>query len=108
VLEARAAATAHRPVPLDRSRDADDIAEPSSTLGHDDPALARVEDAQALEAWLAMLPEREQIVMRLRFRDELRQWEIGECLGISQMQVSRLIRQSLIALHDVAEAGASS
>ena len=103
VLEARAAATAHHPDPLDRSRDADG-AEPSSVLGREDPALACVDDAQALEAWLAMLPEREQAIMRLRFRDELPQREIGERLGLSQMQVSRLIHQSLIALRDAAQA----
>jgi RNA polymerase sigma-B factor len=99
VLEARAAATAHYPVPLDRPRDTDGTGEPDSGLGGEDPALARVEDAHAVEAWLAILPERQQMVMRLRFAGELRQWEIGELLGMSQMQVSRLIRLSLVALH---------
>jgi RNA polymerase sigma-B factor len=98
VLEARAAATAHRPDRLDRPRDDEDTPEPSGLLGREDPALASVEDENALEAWLAPLPERERVVMRLRFRDELRQREIGERLGISQMHVSRLIRQSLQAL----------
>ena len=58
----------------------------------------------ALEAWLALLGDREQTIMRLRFRDELPQREIGERLGLSQMQVSRLIHQSLIALRDAAQA----
>jgi RNA polymerase sigma-B factor len=84
---------------LDRPRDTDGTGEPDSGLGGEDPALARVEDAHAVEAWLAILPERQQMVMRLRFAGELRQWEIGELLGMSQMQVSRLIRLSLVALH---------
>jgi RNA polymerase sigma-B factor len=100
LLETRAAATAHRPDRLDRPRDDDDTAEPSRLLGRDDPALASIEDDNALESWLAPLSERERIVMRLRFRDELRQREIGEQLGISQMHVSRLIHQSLQALRD--------
>jgi RNA polymerase sigma-B factor len=105
VLEARAAATAHRPDPLDRPRDDEDTAEPSDLLGREDPALTSVEDEHALESWLAPLSERERIVMRLRFRDELRQREIGERLGISQMHVSRLIRQSLLALRETTEIG---
>jgi RNA polymerase sigma-B factor len=105
MLEARAAATAHRPDPLDRSRDDEDSAEPSGQLGSEDPGLASVEDEHALESWLAPLPERERVVMRLRFRDELRQREIGERLGISQMHVSRLIHQSLLALRDTTEIG---
>jgi RNA polymerase sigma-B factor len=105
VLEARAAATAHQPDSLERPRHADDTAEPSSLLGRDDPALACVEDAQALESWLAPLSERERVVMRLRFCDELRQREIGELLGISQMHVSRLIHKSLLVLRDTARIG---
>jgi RNA polymerase sigma-B factor len=67
--------------------------------------LACVEDAQALESWLAPLSERERVVMRLRFCDELRQREIGELLGISQMHVSRLIHKSLLVLRDTARIG---
>jgi RNA polymerase sigma-B factor len=43
--------------------------------------------------------------MRLRFSDGVRQSEIGERLGVSQMHVSRLIRQSLDALRDAAVCG---
>ena len=103
VLEARAAATAHHPVPLDRPRDDEDTAEPGGGLGGEDPALVAVEDQQALEARLAILPERERAIMRLRFADGLRQSEIGRQLGLSQMHVSRLIRQSLEALRESAE-----
>jgi RNA polymerase sigma-B factor len=34
-------------------------------------------------------------VLRLRFAEGLTQAEIGERIGVSQMQVSRLIRQAL-------------
>jgi DNA-directed RNA polymerase specialized sigma subunit len=36
--------------------------------------------------------------VRLRFQHELRQWQIGEIVGLSQMQVSRLIRRSMSTL----------
>jgi RNA polymerase sigma-B factor len=47
---------------------------------------------------LDMLPTRERTILKLRFEDELTQREIGELLGISQMQVSRLIRRSMATL----------
>lgn len=45
-----------------------------------------------LEPALKMLAPREQTIIRLRFFEELTQREIGERIGVSQMQVSRLIR----------------
>jgi RNA polymerase sigma-B factor len=108
VLEARAAATAHRPVPLDRPSDGEAVAEPAGGLGKEDPALAGVENALAFESWLAVLPERERLILRLRFREGWRQWEIGEYLGVSQMHVSRLIRQSLAAVQETGDRRALS
>jgi RNA polymerase sigma-B factor len=103
VVEALASATAHRPDSLDRPRD-DEGGEPADGPGRVDPALAAVEDADEIAAWLALLPERERIVVRLRFQHELRQWEIGEIVGLSQMQVSRLIRRSMSTLQAAAQA----
>ncbi len=45
-----------------------------------------------------MLSERDQEVLRLRFAEDLTQTEISKKIGVSQMQVSRLIRQSLARL----------
>jgi len=45
-----------------------------------------------------VLSERDQEVLRLRFADDLTQTEIAHRIGVSQMQVSRLIRQSLARL----------
>jgi RNA polymerase sigma-B factor len=39
----------------------------------------------------------------MRFEDDLTQAEIGTRLGVSQMQVSRIIRQTIAHLHGVAE-----
>jgi RNA polymerase sigma-B factor len=103
VLEARASATAHHPVPLDRPRNEETDAEPAGGLGKEDPELAGIENELAFESLLAMLPERERLILHLRFHEEWRQREIGEHLGISQMHVSRLISQSLTALQDAAD-----
>jgi RNA polymerase sigma-B factor len=54
---------------------------------------------------MRVLSEREREVLRLRFEEDLTQSEIGTRVGVSQMHVSRLIRQSVARLREVAEAG---
>jgi RNA polymerase sigma-B factor len=108
VIEAHAAVSAHNPVPLDRPRNGEVDAEPAGGLGGEDPALAGVENTLAFESLVAVLPERERLILRLRFEEEWRQREIGEHLGLSQMHVSRLIRQSLTALQEYARSEAAS
>ena len=98
VLETHGATTAHHPVALDRPRDGELDAGPVGGLGAEDPAIAGVDSALDFESLLAVLPERERFILRLRFGEEWRQREIGDLLGISQMHVSRLIRQSLTTL----------
>jgi RNA polymerase sigma-B factor len=61
-----------------------------------------VERVLLVEALLEHLAPREQLIMRLRFFDELTQTEIAEKVGLSQMQVSRLIRHSLEYLRAIA------
>ena len=101
VLEAMAAWDAHSPVSLD------------SQVTHDDEGrgqtwLERVPDARddigsservtALRQLGAVLDERAWEVIRLRFDEDLMQREIGERVGCSQMQVSRILRESLARL----------
>jgi RNA polymerase sigma-B factor len=54
-----------------------------------------VEVRDALRRSLASLTERERLVVQLRFVDELTQSEIGARIGVSQMQVSRILRAVL-------------
>ena len=54
---------------------------------------------------MRVLTDREREVLRLRFEEDLTQSEIGTRVGVSQMHVSRLIRQSIARLREVAEGG---
>jgi len=61
---------------------------------------AAVERAEWLRPALASLNERERRIIRLRFVDGLTQEQIGRHLGVSQMQVSRLLAGILSRLRD--------
>jgi RNA polymerase sigma-B factor len=91
IWEARQAADTQ----VDHSLDEPAHADARETLGGEDRELARMERVVVLESWLAALPELQREIVRLRFREDLTQREVGERLGISQMQVSRLMRRSL-------------
>jgi RNA polymerase sigma-B factor len=60
-------------------------------LGEDDRRVEHMLDMRAVATHWAELPEREREILVLRFRGDLTQAEIGRRLGISQMQVSRLL-----------------
>ncbi len=63
------------------------------TVGRADLGYDAVEAQLAAED--APLDERERRVLRLRFEEDLNQYEIGRRLGVSQMQVSRIMRRAL-------------
>jgi RNA polymerase sigma-B factor len=73
------------------------------TLGVSDDGYARVEARVLLDGLLAGLPPRSREVLRLRFEQDLMQAEIGALLGVSQMQISRIIRHAIDQLRHVAE-----
>jgi RNA polymerase sigma-B factor len=103
VLEAREAAGAYRAVSLDRQRDDDEDSEQmAETFGIEDPGFGLAEDAATVQRLMAVLSEREREVLRLRFAEDLTQSEIGARVGVSQMHVSRLIRQAVERLRDAA------
>jgi RNA polymerase sigma-B factor len=51
---------------------------------------------------MRVLTEREREVLRLRFEEDLTQAEIGQRVGVSQMHVSRIIRQAIARLREAA------
>ena len=60
--------------------------------------LATVEDFHTLAPLIEKLPERDRLLLRLRFGEELTQAQIGEQLGCSQMHVSRLLSRVVARL----------
>ena len=104
VLEAREAAGAYRAISLDRPRDEDDESDGmGESMGIEDPGFGLAEDAATVERLMSVLTDREREVLRLRFAEDLTQSEIGARVGVSQMHVSRLIRQAVARLRDEAE-----
>lgn len=73
-------------------------------LGHEDPELGHLENRHTLEESLRSLPEREQMVLRMRYYEERPQVEIARRLGISQMHVSRIQREALRRLREMIDA----
>jgi RNA polymerase sigma-B factor len=67
----------------------------ADALGDSDPELGRAEIRVMIDEALDVLSDRDREILRLRFEDDLTQTEISKIIGVSQMQVSRLIRQSL-------------
>lgn len=97
ILEALETSEAYNFVSLnrDRSSDSDDSFSLLEYIGQDDKLLANVEDRTSLAAVLQHLNSQEQRILYLRFFRGLTQTEIANELGISQMQVSRLLRRTL-------------
>jgi len=99
VLDVYQAREAQRSMSLDVPvhRDEADSVPMIETVGSIEGGFDAVEAQMAVER-SAKLDEREQAVIRMRFADGLNQYEIGEALGVSQMQVSRVMRRGLAKL----------
>jgi RNA polymerase sigma-B factor len=98
VLEAMEAATAYEATSLDAPRpgsDEEGVWTYADTLASEDRGYELVELGETLRGTLAALPEREQLILELRFDLDMTQAEIAERVGVSQMHVSRLLRRSL-------------
>jgi RNA polymerase sigma-B factor len=76
-------------------------------LGQEDTELARAEERATLDPLLRQLPTRQRQVVHLRFFEGLTQSEIARRLGISQMQVSRLLTRSVAQLRSLAKESGS-
>jgi RNA polymerase sigma-B factor len=102
VLEAIDAGAGYRASSLDQLTSVG--AEPSSPEAPGGLAsLDMFESRDQIRALLSHLPEREQLVIYLRFFEELSQQEIANRIGTSQVHVSRLIRSSLERMRARAE-----
>src|SRR6478609_6454309 len=70
----------------------------ADSIGAGDPELGRAEMRVLLDDAFGVLSVRDRDVLRLRFGEDLTQTEISKRVGVSQMQVSRIIRQALVRL----------
>ncbi|WP_231744886.1 MULTISPECIES: SigB/SigF/SigG family RNA polymerase sigma factor [Mycobacteriaceae] len=96
VVQSVDAAVAYRPSSLDAAAPGDGKSEPAAARqGLDDPRYSSVEDALTVAGLVSTLTERERLILRLRFCENLPQSQIGRRLGISQVQVSRLLGATL-------------
>jgi RNA polymerase sigma-B factor len=93
VLEAMEAGQGYRSSSLDVP---DEEQEPMSVrLGSEDAGFGGIDDRTVLAQALSKLPEREQLILQLRFFEGLTQSQIASHVGLSQMHVSRLLSASL-------------
>jgi RNA polymerase sigma-B factor len=101
VLEAEATASSMVGRPLDGGEaDESDRRPVGERLGREDPGFEQVDDACSLAGALAGITEAERLLLRLRFAEEMTQEQIARELGVSQMQVSRLLRRLITRLRE--------
>jgi RNA polymerase sigma-B factor len=104
VIEARQCAHAYRPWSFEDPVPGTQDLRLIDVLGRADPGLDAVDRRESLRRALAALPLRERRIIGLRFVGEMTQAQIAERIGVSQMQISRLLTRSLIRLRDAMQA----
>ena len=106
VLEALHAAGAYRAASLQTPRAGEDAA--GDTLGDSlastEHGFDLTEDRATLAQLLRAITPREREALRLHFQENLTQRQIGQRIGVSQMQTSRIIRRSIARLRTAARA----
>ena len=105
VLDGLHAGEAYDAVSLNATRpsDEDDGDSYLDSLGEEDHSLGLVDGAATIFAAAKQLPERERQILLMRFAKDLTQTEIAEQIGVSQMQISRLLRKSLRRLRELTD-----
>jgi RNA polymerase sigma-B factor len=108
VLEALELSAVARPVSLDSpaGRSDEELGTVAETVGADDPGIDLVERRDLVTRSLRGLTPREHRVLYLRFFEDHTQLEIGRDIGLSQMQISRILRTSLKRAREQAAGGA--
>ena len=101
VLETLDARNAYRPRSFDGAAESEDGPNLGDVLGEADPTLVATPDRLTVREAARTLDDRRQRIVLWRFYEGCTQSEIGERLGIGQVQVSRLLRS---ALADIARA----
>jgi RNA polymerase sigma-B factor len=105
IMDGLLAGHAYSSVSLDAPRPSEDDQGLTyiETLGSGDHDLELVDAVATTSEAIKQLPPRERRVLQLRFVEDLTQTEIAEQIGVSQMQISRLLRKSLTRLRELTE-----
>ena len=107
VLDALETASAHHSTSLDAPReDAEgDSGSLADAFGQEDERFELVDASVTISASAHELTPRERHVLALRFVQDMTQTQIAEEIGVSQMQVSRILRRALARLREMTESG---
>src|SRR5947199_1259657 len=110
VLDALETAGAHHSTSLDAPReDADgDSGSLADAFAQEDERFELVDASVTIAASAHQLTARERHVLALRFVQDMTQTQIAEEIGVSQMQVSRILRRALARLREMTETGDES
>lgn len=101
VVQSAGAAYAYRPLSLDAAMPGSQKEEPAAArMGAEDSRYGTVEDLLTVAELVGRLTDRERLILKLRFCDDLPQSQIGQRLGVSQVQVSRLLAATLQRLRE--------
>jgi RNA polymerase sigma-B factor len=105
VLEGLQTAEAYGAISLDAPLGGEEDQDSSrlDSIGGEDERLGLVDQHATIFAAAQHLPTREREILYLRFGEDLTQSEIADRVGVSQMQVSRLLRRSLQRLRELTE-----
>jgi RNA polymerase sigma-B factor len=105
VLEGLETAGAHHAASLDAPHTDEEggTGTLGSLFGAEDDRYRLVEDGLTITAAARQLPLHERRVLQLRFLEDLTQTQIAERIGVSQMQVSRILRRALSRLNAFAD-----
>jgi RNA polymerase sigma-B factor len=99
IVESQAASSAYQPISMDaslRSADGnDDDRTMWLTWGSEDARYDAVDDLIVLHEAIAELDPRRRAIVTMSFFDGMTQRQIARCLGVSQVQVSRLLSTTL-------------
>ena len=97
IVQAIEASEAYTTASLDHpvGDESDGSAPLGDLLGERDPAFDLMIDREVLKGLVAKLGERDKRILLMRYFRGMTQSEIGEELGVSQMQVSRLLTRIL-------------
>ncbi len=95
VREGLLAAEAYKPASLDAPTRGGDHGTVADQLADRESPYSKADDHLTLQAAMAVLPPRERAIIEMRFVEELTQSQIAERVGVSQMQVSRLLTKTL-------------